>query len=81
MLAGAIGDALGAPIEFMSLDQIRAEHGESGVPDYVEAPPEFTDDTQMLLFTAEGLLRHKTKVEAGEDSDPVKEVYLANLRW
>src|SRR4029077_8441 len=27
LLGGAIGDALGAPIEFLSLDEIRRQHG------------------------------------------------------
>lgn len=60
LIGGAIGDALGAPIEFMDLDTIKSIYGERGVCDYVEFPNnigEFTDDTQMTLFTAEGLLR------------------------
>ena len=60
MLGGAIGDALGAPVEFMSYNQIGQEYGSSGIMDYVEFDDghgEFTDDTQMTLFTAEGLLR------------------------
>lgn len=60
LIGGAIGDALGAPIEFMSLDAIKSTYGKSGVQDYVEFPNnfgEFTDNTQMTLFTAEGLLR------------------------
>lgn len=44
-----------APIEFkFSLQEIRGSYGDDGVTDYVEVPPQFTDDTQMLLFTAEG---------------------------
>ena len=31
LLGMAIGDALGAPVEFMKLDQIRAKHGTHGV--------------------------------------------------
>ena len=60
LLGGAIGDALGAGIEFDSLAQIRSHHGDAGVTDYVPAygaPGRITDDTQMTLFTAEGLLR------------------------
>lgn len=60
LIGGAIGDALGAPIEFMDLDSIKAKYGKNGIQDYVEFPNhigEFTDDTQMTLFTAEGLLR------------------------
>ncbi len=57
---GAIGDALGAPIEFYSLDEIRTRFGKKGIKDYIEYQGnkgEFTDDTQMTLFTAEALLR------------------------
>jgi ADP-ribosylglycohydrolase len=60
LIGGAIGDALGAPIEFMNLETIKSVHGEKGVQDYIEFQDgfgEFTDDTQMTLFTAEGLLR------------------------
>ena len=34
IIGGAIGDALGAPIEFMSMDQIRSDFGEHGLTDY-----------------------------------------------
>lgn len=60
LVGGAIGDALGAPVEFDSISSIRTEYGHGGVRDYVEysdGTGEFTDDTQMTLFTAEGLLR------------------------
>lgn len=60
IVGGAIGDALGAPTEFMNLDSILEKFGPNGVNDYIEYDNglgEITDDTQMLLFTAEGLLR------------------------
>jgi ADP-ribosylglycohydrolase len=60
LIGGAIGDALGAPIEFLSLSQIRAKFGKDGISDFIEFENntgEFTDDTQMTLFTAEALLR------------------------
>ncbi|MFC1794638.1 ADP-ribosylglycohydrolase family protein [Planctomycetota bacterium] len=60
MIGGAIGDALGAPIEFESISQIRNKYGEEGIRDYDEAYDRIgaiTDDTQMAMFTAEGLLR------------------------
>lgn len=58
LLGGAIGDALGAPIEFRSIDSIREEHGPSGVTGFPVLPPlaPITDDTQMTLFTAEGVV-------------------------
>jgi len=60
IVGGAIGDALGVPTEFMNLDRILEKFGPNGVNDYIEYDNglgEITDDTQMLLFTAEGLLR------------------------
>lgn len=64
LLGGAVGDALGAPVEFLKLAEIRALYGERGIQEF--ATPcgrvgAITDDTQMTLFTAEG-------IPAGEDS-------------
>ena len=59
LLGGAVGDALGAAIEFDSLAAIRNKHGSTGLTDYApgyDGIGKFTDDTQMLLFVAEGLL-------------------------
>ncbi len=53
LLGGAVGDALGAVVEFDAIDVIRRRHGADGL---VALPPEggrITDDTQMALFTAE----------------------------
>ncbi|MEW6664332.1 MAG: ADP-ribosylglycohydrolase family protein [Thermodesulfobacteriota bacterium] len=52
----AIGDALGAPTEFMKLDQIKARYGEDGIRDLPD-PALFTDDTQMSVAIAEALVR------------------------
>jgi ADP-ribosylglycohydrolase len=60
LLGGAVGDALGAPVEFMPRSEITARFGEPGIRDYVPAYGRvgaITDDTQMTLFTAEGMLR------------------------
>ena len=60
LLGGAVGDALGAPVEFMSLAEIRETFGRGGVTEFTTAfdrKGAITDDTQMTLFTAEGLLR------------------------
>lgn len=57
LLAGACGDALGAPVEFMRLAEIRARYGENGISDLGPSAWQITDDTQMTLFTAEGLIR------------------------
>ena len=60
LLGGAIGDALGAPVEFMSLTEIREMFGRPGITEFTTAfdrKGAITDDTQMTLFSGEGLLR------------------------
>ncbi|MDB2692083.1 ADP-ribosylglycohydrolase family protein [Luminiphilus sp.] len=84
LLGGAIGDALGAPVEFMSEAQIRAQFGERGLTDMVPAYGKLgaiTDDTQMMLFTAEGLLRGRVRgIERGITSYEGC-VHHAYMRW
>ncbi|MGI6469232.1 MAG: ADP-ribosylglycohydrolase family protein [Syntrophomonadaceae bacterium] len=59
LLGGALGDALGAPVEFINYQQILHRYGAGGIQRPQEEESglfEITDDTQMTLFTAEGLL-------------------------
>lgn len=63
LIGGAVGDALGYAVEFSSLNDIRNKYGEGGIADYElnrNVTAEFSDDTQMSLFTAEGLLNAVT---------------------
>lgn len=67
LLGGALGDALGAGIEFSSITEIRAAHGPSGVTGLTRAyghRAPITDDTQMTLFSAEGLIRASVRAGA-----------------
>ena len=60
LLGGAVGDALGAPVEFMSRSEILTRFGTFGITDFAPAyggTGLITDDTQMTLYTAEGLIR------------------------
>lgn len=73
LLGGAAGDALGYQVEFDSLERIRQMHGERGVR---RMGPMISDDTQMTLFTAEGMLaglRHGMPMPAC--------VYQSYLDW
>src|SRR5688500_3563515 len=84
LLAGALGDSLGAPIEFLTLAEIRQRYGSCGIADLDEAYGKvgaITDDTQMTLFTAEGLLRSRCQAERGGRRSPVGPVYHAYIRW
>lgn len=84
LLAGAIGDALGAPVEFMSLPAIQARYGADGITGLGVAYGRvgaITDDTQMTLFTAEGLLRAFVRhAHRGITSYP-SVTAAAYLRW
>lgn len=84
ILGGAIGDALGAGIEFQTLDEIRHRYGTDGVTDYVEAyggKGTITDDTQMTLFTAEALLRTHNRFLIRGIASTRDVARFAYLRW
>ena len=84
MLGGAVGDALGAPIEFMSKTVILQKYGKDGVQDYVEfadGTGAITDDTQMALFTAEGILRAYIRGHEKGICSPASVVKFAYQRW
>jgi ADP-ribosylglycohydrolase len=64
LIGGAIGDALGWPVEFLRLDEIKRKYGPLGITNLVKGRSilvEITDDTQMTIFTAEGLLRAENR--------------------
>lgn len=59
LIGGAVGDALGYAVEFDRLPAILSRYGETGISSYEldgDGIARFSDDTQMSLFTAEGLL-------------------------
>ena len=65
LIGGAIGDALGYPVEFLRRERILSRYGEQGIQAY-ELDPEtglalISDDTQMTLFTLVGLLIRETR--------------------
>lgn len=76
IFGGAVGDALGYQIEFKR--NIR----ERQVTDFKEKPGIVSDDTQMTLFTANGLLWQKTNTILGRTTlTPAHGVYEAYLDW
>ena len=63
-MAGAVGDALGYPVEFMSYRGILSKYGNSGITQFnlsKEGKALVSDDTQMTLFTACGMLMGVTR--------------------
>jgi ADP-ribosylglycohydrolase len=84
LLGGAVGDALGAPVEFMSRAEILARYGERGIRSFDVAygrAGAITDDTQMTMFTAEGLLQALSRRRSGIIEPPELVVHRAYLRW
>ena len=63
LIGGAAGDALGYAVEFLDEATILKRYGEKGITEYdlVNGVAEISDDTQMTLFTANGLLLGTTR--------------------
>jgi len=83
LLGGAVGDALGAPVEFRSIHDIRSKYGPTGIADYDLAYGRrgaITDDTQMTLFTAEGLLRADVRWHHKGICHPASVIHHAYIR-
>ncbi|WP_020642523.1 ADP-ribosylglycohydrolase family protein [Amycolatopsis balhimycina] len=84
LLAGAIGDALGAKTEFDSIDRIRELAGPDGITDFIPAyggAGRITDDTQMTLFTLEALIRAHAQRRRTGSADVVHSLQMAYQRW
>ena len=58
LYGGAVGDALGYPVEFLEKEEIIRAYGSAGIQDYALSGGKalMSDDTQMTLFTLSGLL-------------------------
>lgn len=85
MMAGAAGDALGYTVEFMSRKSILAQYGNKGITRFdldSEGKALVSDDTQMTLFTACGMLMGVTRgYMRGIGGQPEKYVDGAYLDW
>ena len=86
LIGGAIGDALGYPVEFMKYEGITEKYGESGItnllPYLANGKAVISDDTQMTLFTAVGLLNCFTiNTVNGTEYSPEKSIYKSYLDW
>lgn len=86
LIGGAAGDALGYPVEFFSEQTLRERCGDGGIRQYLLDPVSGTarisDDTQMTLFTANGLLAGDTRTALhGIDAQPHGYVSRAYQDW
>ena len=73
----AVGDALGAPLEFMSAEDIEKRHGR--VSEMIGGgwlnvkPGEITDDTQMSVCVAKGIIKNP--------DDPIEAIGDEFIKW
>lgn len=86
LIGGAAGDALGYPVEFFSEQTLRERCGDGGIrqylPDPVSGTARISDDTQMTLFTANGLLVGDTRMALrGIGAQPHDYVSRAYQDW
>lgn len=81
MLGGATGDALGYLIEYDDLKTIRKKYGPYGLRTVLKLSSNgnkgvISDDTQMALFTADGLFW-----ASHDDLAPEEGIYRSYMRW
>lgn len=85
LMAGAAGDAIGYPVEFMSRNAILARYGDKGITEFKldsDGKALVSDDTQMTLFTANGMLMGLTRgYMRGIGGDPKDYVGGAYIDW
>lgn len=86
LFGGAVGDALGYPVEFFDEEKIFSLYGENGIREYELDPASkkalISDDTQMTLFTANGILAANTRSSMrGIGCIPHEYVSMSYLDW
>ena len=84
IVGGAIGDALGLPVEFLQWAQIKRHYGEQGITDLIpgsKGKALISDDTQMTMFTAEGHLRAISRGTRKGICHIPSVVFAAYQRW
>lgn len=84
LVGGAVGDALGYPVEFYKISQIKNIYGENGITEFELNNDKaiISDDTQMTLFTANGILIGKTRaMMRGIAGSCESYVYQSYLDW
>ena len=83
LLGGALGDSLGYAVEFDPIEEIRRRFGAHGLRDFaaLDGGAHFSDDTQMTLYTVDGIVEALEWANSGVGADANACVWLAYLRW
>ena len=80
---GTLGDALGYAVEFKKYSAIRKRYGAGGIQDMPLSGKKavISDDTQMTLFTMEGMAQGYKRSVQGASEGVEWYIYLSYLRW
>src|SRR5512141_581020 len=83
LLGGALGDSLGYAVEFDDISTIRGKFGPDGLQDFsaLDGGSHFSDDTQLTLYSVDGLLEALEWANSGVGADTNACLWLAYLRW
>ncbi|GAB3265518.1 ADP-ribosylglycohydrolase family protein [Arthrobacter pigmenti] len=82
MLGGALADALGNTVGSSTLQQAGRYSGSADPADFaVPAAAWFSDETQLCLYSVDGLLEALRWANDGVPADETACVWLAYLRW
>jgi ADP-ribosyl-[dinitrogen reductase] hydrolase len=83
LLGGAVGDAFGYAVEFLSWRQIENHFGPRGIqaPVIEDGQIRVSDDTQMTLFTLEALVNSKEELKRQDFDAVVERIQSAYLDW
>lgn len=82
LIGSAYGDSLGAAVEFLTLDEIRRKYGNDGInklmPIFRLPAGTITDDTQMAIATAKGLVNSNNLFSYDQ---VIKSIWQEYLVW
>ena len=84
LIGGAVGDALGYPVEFDSDTVLWSRFGTAGIMGYelINGRALLSDDTQMTLFSANGIINAVLDEARGENGESVTDyVYNSYIDW
>ncbi|MEC5191689.1 MULTISPECIES: ADP-ribosylglycohydrolase family protein [unclassified Arthrobacter] len=83
LLGGALGDSLGYAVESKDIATIRGAFGKDGLRDFaaLDGGSSISDDTQLTLYTVDGLLEALEWANSGVAADTNACLWLAYLRW
>lgn len=84
LVGGAIGDAMGNPVEFQTMDKIVETYGRKGITDFLldkNGIAKFTEDTQLTMFTADGVIKSAIKTGNDESMPDMRDIYASYQDW